>query len=190
MLYLYITPRYPTRRSIPYTKALGKGLKKLTNVSLGAYVYAKNGEMLGFLLGFVIYRIFYKGSKLTVVSLFNLSLTAPRRYFRLRRHYFWNIYLATVSRYLTPVNLIKPSNYFSCRLRGTQLSLQDVLCWLRVINTTAIKPERGSDCALIEHTWEQEDNNMMHLPPNTCFISFASYFTCSVLHWMYSHKWL
>ena len=102
-------------------------------------MYAKNGEMLGFLLGFVIYRIFYKGSKLTVVSLFNLSLTAPRRYFRLRRHYFWNIYLATVSRYLTPVNLIKPSNFFSCRLRGTQLSLQDVLCWLRVINTTAIK---------------------------------------------------
>ena len=62
--------------------------KKLTNVSFMCVCVAKNGEMLGFLLGFVIYRIFYKGSKLTVVSLFNLSLTAPRRYFRLRRHYF------------------------------------------------------------------------------------------------------
>ena len=72
-------------------------------------------------------------------------------------------------------------NFLICSWQSywMKLNLWEVV--LLTCNKHQCYKARGSDCALIEHTRDQEDN-MMHMSFNTCLLSFGPYFTCSIIY--------
>ena len=130
-------------------------------------------------LGQCIRKLCVRTSSLVVLSL--ASLTAL---------------LLRVTTILNPHNCLKlgqfvqqvPASIHQFNMHLLQLSIvlhpaEFARPWhvLLTCNKHQLYKARGNDCELIEHTRDLEDN-MMHLPSNTCLLSFGPSITCSAIY--------